>query len=167
MSEVLYANNVDIRQEMSSGATAGMPGFKKEAQIHESLLTRSATRATREVNGMLETTYPTVVPWGASGDVPVLIRSITEDLAVYYAKRSLHPGPGPMSDDVKEEYYDRPMATLQKIQDREVLLNEIPSDDYPDVYHNNDPYYPVFDMDDVIDQRVDPDRLDDIADKKE
>lgn len=161
-----YAANFDIREELNAGAVEGDKNYKGEAQLHEALITRSAKHATRVIDGKLESVYPDQVPWAASGDVPTLVRSVAEDLSVYYVRRAKHPGPGPMSDDVKGEYYDKPMAILEQIADREILLNEL-SIGYPDVYHSRKNRDPIFDMDDVIDQEVDPELLDDISNAKD
>lgn len=167
MSAIQYAANWDIRSELNAGASEGDKGYKGEDQIHEALITRSALHATRDINGKLEKLYPTQVPYAASGDVPPLLRSIAEDLSVYYVRRAKHAGPAPMADGVKEEYYDNPMAMLDDIASGKMELNELnAAESYNDTFDANEDYLPTFDVDPVENQFEDEDRLDDIADSK-
>jgi len=164
--ETIYASVVDIRSELSGGAERGDQSYMDESQLHEALVVKSARHATRDINGKLEKTYPGQVPYAASGDVPLLLQSIANDLAVYYIKRAQHPGPGPMSAEVKSEYWDKPMAMLDDIADRKMMLGGLGSTS-DDVYDANAGYVPVFDVDPIEDQFLDPNRLEDIVDARD
>jgi len=166
MSELSYASYSDIRSELSGGAEKGDQSYMDESQLHEVLVVKSARHATRDINGKLEKTYPGQVPYAASGDVPLLLQSIANDLAVYYIKRAQHPGPGPMSAEVKSEYFDKPMAMLNDIADRKMMLGGLGSTS-DDVYDANEGYTPVFDIDSTLDQGADPERILDIADARD
>jgi len=167
MAEVIYAASGDIRVELNAGAPQGADSYKGEDEIRGAIITLSAERATRVIDGKLEKTYPNDVPWGSVASVPLLIVSIANDLSVYYVRRSKHPGPGPMSDDVKEEYWDKPMEMLDAMAAGAMELPELASSTSVDeVSSSTEGYISVFDMDDVINQEVDPSRLDDIADSK-
>ena len=163
MTEVIYGSSGDVREELNAGAAPGDNEYKGESQIKGAIITRGLRRATRIINGKLEATYPGKIPF-AAGDIPALIETIASDLAVCYTRRSKHPGPAPMSDDAKANYCDAPMDLLKEIADREIELPELTGAvNYPETFHSQEGHTPIFDVDSVLDQEVDPDRLDDIA----
>lgn len=168
MAEIIYAVSGDIREELNSGMVAGDIGYKDDSEIRGTLITREARRATRRINSKLKGTYPDSIPFGASGDVPLTIQAIANDIGVFYVRRSKHPGPGPMSDDVKEEYWDKPMAELDEIISAGISLSELDAmgTSSDEVYHTRKNRTPIFDMDSVESQEVSPDLLDDIADSR-
>lgn len=169
MAETIYAVSGDVRDELNAGVVHGEAGWQGENKIKGRLVTTSLRRATRHVNSKLKGPYPEEIPFGASGDVPHTIQSISNDLAVYYVRRAKHPGPGPMSDEVKDEYWDKPNEQLDEIIEAAVALDELDTTDatYDDTYHNQEDRTPIFDMDDVANYEVDPDRLDDISDARD
>ncbi len=165
MPEIIYAISGDIREELNSGAVPGTKNYKDETQIRGDIITRSARRATREVNIRLKNTYPDEIPFAVSGNVPPEIEGIANDLGVYYVLRAKHRGPGPLSATVREQYYNDPLASLKEIVDSGVPLSELGSQgsSVSETSDTNADYEAVFDMDEVENQRVDPDRLGDIA----
>lgn len=164
--ETIYGQSGDCREELNAGMAPGNKGYKDEAAIKGAIITRSLRRATRVINGKLEPVYPGQIPF--TGTVPVLIDTIADDLAVCYVQRSKHPGPGPMTADVKDEYCERAMELLDKLADREMELPELTSTiNYTKTFHTREDRTPVFDMDDVENQGVDPDLLDDISDARD
>ena len=165
MAEIIYGISGDIREELNSGAVPGTKNYKDETQIRGDIITKSARRATRKVNTKLRNTYPDEIPFAAIADVPLEIVSIANDLGVYYVLRAKHRGPGPLAATVKEEYYNNSISELEDIIESGVPLNELDSkgSTVSETSDTNEDYEAVFDMDEVENQRVDPDRLDDIA----
>lgn len=166
MAETIYAVSGDVRESMSVGMNPSATNYKGEIQLPGVLITRGGRSATRYINGKLEAVYPDIVPW-AEGSVPVLIVEIANELAECWIRTKQHPGPAPMSKDVSD-----PCAavkeTLQEIADGKMKLPEITaSTPFDDVGHTRGDYTPVFDMDDVVNQKVDPDLLEDIGESRE
>ncbi len=154
---ILYGSSGDVRLE------AGDPS---EQEVSASLLNLGRIKATRLVDSYLERVYPGQVPIAASGDVPLLVDSLVNSLAVYYIFRSLHRGINPISKDVKEEYWDKPMETLKMLLDRELDLPEFSGVQSDRVIGSRSSFTPIFDVDDDLSSEVDPDLLDDIEDKR-
>lgn len=166
MSEVIYGSSGDTRSELVSGNAVTDQGYLDETQIRGEIITRGLRRATRIINGYLESVYPDSVPF-AAGSIPLLIDSLANDLAVCYVMRSKHSNFPPMSNETKEMYCDETKELLEKLQKREMQLPELTSTDYPETSNNMEDIIPVFDMDDVTNQGVDPDLIDDIRDEKD
>ena len=167
MAEIIYASSGDIREEYNAGAAVGDKGYKDETTLHGVLITRSARRATRVINGKLEGAYPNDIPFTTDASVPKLIKEIADDLSIYYVRRSKHPGQGPMADDVKADYFDSPMELLNEIAAGDTKLSELEtltSDRY--TFHTMKGVNPVFNMGNIEDQEVDPDLLGTIADDR-
>ena len=150
----------------TSGDVRALLGDPTETQVPASLISTTRTKATGLVDSYLEKAYPNKAPWTASGDVPVLVASLTDDLAVYYVKRSKHPAGTPLEDGVKAEYWDKPLATLEKISKREIMLPELTSGLADDVKANKQAYTPIFDLDNETAWVVDPDEQQDISDSR-
>lgn len=153
-----YGSSGDVRELL------GNPG---EAEISATLLTLGRKKATAIVDSALEKVYPSNVPFAATGDVPAIINLITDDLAVYYITRTKHPGPAPLSDDVKAEYWDKPIDLLKKIQNREIDLPELTVTLGAQVDANRKDYTPIFDLDEIESAVVDSDLEDKIEDSRD
>ena len=103
----------------------------------------------------------------AAGDVPALIDDLASTLAVYYVKRSKFPGPGPMAEQIKADFYDKVLEDLEKIKKGEIRLPELTSKVPRDIKSSQSGYTPIFDVDDISNAAIDSDRLDDISDSRE
>ena len=158
MADIVYGSSGDCRLDL---------GSPSEVEVSAQLMFMMRTRATRLVNSYIEKLYPDKIPFTASGDVPKLLDEITNELAVFYIKRGLHPGPDPLSEDVKEEYWNKPIDLLEKISNEEIKLPELTSAEPDRVEANRDDYVPVFDVDKIEESVIDEDLLDDIADERE
>lgn len=165
VTEVAYGSSGDVREELVSGNAQSDQGYLDETQIRGDIITRGLRRATRIINGYLEPVYPDSVPF-AAGSIPVLIDSLANDLAVCYVMRSKHSNFPPMSNETKEMYCDETKELLDKLAKREMQLPELTSTDYPETSNSMEGINPVFDMDAVENQGVDPDLIDDIRDEK-
>jgi hypothetical protein len=169
MAEVAYIGNSDVRTEMSAAIPSGTTGYLGEAQLPDALLTIAVKRATREVNLRLKPHFPAEIPFASSGDVPYTIKGITTDLAVFFTKRAMHPGPAPLSETVKSEYWGKAIEALDKIIDGGIAPSELDSkgattDDR--VYDNVENRTPVFDMDEPMDWGLNENTMDQIEDDR-
>lgn len=152
----------------ASGDIRTALGSPTDAEIGGGIITTGRLKATDLVNLKLKAQFPSSVPWTASGDVPSIINGITNDLSVYYIKRDIHPGPAPIDENTKIEYWEKPLALLEQIATGEVIVPEIGDTGEEDrVKSTTEDYNPVFGMDAVENQGVDSTLLEDIADSKE
>ena len=156
MAELLYGSSGDCRIELGNPA---------EAEVSASLLDLSRKRATRLVNTYVEKAYPSQIPFAASGDVPLILQTLTDDLSVYFIKRSLHPGPTPLSDTIKEEYYNKSVKVLEEIRDGVLAIPEL-AGKQTNILSNRNKYVPIFSGEDIVDSVIDPDLSNDISDSK-
>lgn len=155
---IYYGASGDVRAEL---------GSPTETEVSASLLDLGRKKATALVDSFLEAAYPSNVPFASAGDVPAIIDSITNDFACYYIYRSKTRGLSPVSAEVKEEYWDKPMELLKSIQKGEVALPELTSSLDAEVDANRKDYHPVFDVDAPESAVIDEDLLDDVADDRE
>ena len=155
---IFYGSSGDIRNDL---------GNPTETEISASLIDLARKKATSIVDAMLEVVYPSKVPWTVAGDVPMLINSVTDDLAIYYIRRSKHPGPLPLTKEVKQEYWEQPIDLLKRIQKREIDLPELTSSLDSQIEANRVDYTPIFDLDEIESAVIDPDLLDDIDEKRD
>lgn len=155
MSEILYGQSGDVRAELNNA---------DEVEISAALINTSRQRATRIVNVYLKKAYPDSIPVTDQANVPVLLDSLTNDLATYYCKRTIHQGPSLLSDEIKEEYYERTIKILEEIRDGETTIPELASVAGTDISANRSAYTPTFDVDDSLEHVVDPNLESDIAD---
>jgi len=158
MSELIYGLSGDVRQEL---------GNPSEVEVSAGKILTARTRATRVVNGRLEKLFPDSIPFTSSTNVPVLIDEITNELATFYVKRMSHKGIAPLSDEVKTEYWEKPMQMLQDIIDEKVKLPELTAAEADRMLAPQKDYTPTFDEADELNWVVDPDKLEDIADSKD
>lgn len=156
MAELVYGNSGDCRLEL---------GNPSEAEVSASLLDLSRRNATRLVNSFVEKAYPSQIPFTASDDIPLLLNTITNDLSVYYVKRSLYPGPNPLSDTIKEEYYDKNIEVLKQIRDGELEISEL-AGKQASILANRSAYHPIHDVDNIENHNIDVDLLSDIDDAR-
>ena len=167
MPEILYGASGDIREELNQGAIPGDQSYLDETKIKGALIQSGRKSATRLINAKLEPVYPDQIPF-ASGDVPVFLDTIANTLAVYFVKRSKHPGPAPMSDNIKAEYYDKPIGWLDDLAERKMDLSELTSKiSVAKSFFTHEGRKPAFDVDDTLEQQVDPYLLSDIADARD
>jgi len=160
---IVYGVSGDVRQEL---------GNPSSLEVSTEILEKGRLRATRVVNAFVEKAYPASVPFASSGDVPVLLNEITDELAVFYVKRLTHPGPMPLTEEVKEEYWEKPMQMLSDILEGKIILPELTGNQGDNIVAGTEgpdgkPYTPIFNLDDDKQWMVYPDLLDDIADGRE
>lgn len=151
-----YGASGDVREEL---------GNPTESEYSGSLIERTRKKASALIDVALERTYPAKIPF-ASGDVPVIIDSLANDFATYYCLRAKHTGPVPLSEEKKEEYWDKPFALLESIAKREKAIPELTSSLKRKILSTTQSYSPVFDMDKPEDWAVDSDLKDKIADDR-
>lgn len=153
MAELLYGSSGDVRLELANAS---------EEEISASLLNLGRQKATRLVDSFIEKAYPNQTPFTVSTDIPVLINTLVDDLSVYFIKRSLHPGPNPLSEDVKSEYYDKPMEILKFIRDGELEIPELSGKQGDSVISSQSAYNPTFQEDSELGWKVDSNKESDI-----
>lgn len=156
MSLVLYGSSGDVRAEL---------GNPSEAEYSADDLNRARTKATNLVNAYVSKAYPSQIPFSLGGE-PELLKTTTDDLAVYYAKRAKHPGPLPLSEEVKAEYYDKSIDLLKAISDGVVELPELEGAAGDAVSSPGSTYIPIFGVDNIENQTVDPDLEDHLTDER-
>ncbi len=153
-----YGSSGDIRLQLGSPSETEVAGTK---------INLGNQKATSVVNGYLETQWPDDIPWSASGDVPDLIKEVTTDLATYYTKRDLHPGPMPLSDDVKEEYWNKPIGFLERIITGDLKLPELTSKTYNALQANREDNRSIFDIDPIEEASPPSDLIDEVGDSRD
>lgn len=146
-----YGNSGDIR-EILTPAT--------EAEISGALITLGQKQATNLINSYLERPFPELVPF-AAGDVPAMIDDIATAIATYFVKRARFPGPGPLAEQTKADYYDKSIEDLQKISKGELKLPELTSKIKRDIKSTQAEYVPTFGVGDIESSAIDTDHLDD------
>ena len=149
-----------------SGDVRTWQGNVGENEISGAMITLALADATNDVNAYLEKPFPELVPF-AAGDVPALVDSIATSLAVYYVRLAKFPGPGPMSEQAKANFYDKAIEKLGKIQKGEIRLPEFTSKTTRDIKSTQADYTPIFGISPVEDSVVDVDRLEDEADERD
>ena len=150
-----------------SGDVRESAGNLSEAEISAGSIALARKRATNIVNGYLEKKYPSSIPFATAADVPELVHTLTTDLSVYYIKRDSHPGPVPLAEDVKSEYYEKVIEMLEKIAEGELAIPELEAKDDDSIYSAQSEYTPTFAQDDVEDSIIDGDKLEDISDARD
>jgi hypothetical protein len=158
MSELIYGVSGDIRIEL---------GSPSEVEVPASHILIAQTRATRVVNGRLEKSFPDSIPFTSSVDVPVLITEIVNELSTFYVKRAKHKGIAPLSDEVKTEYWEKPMQMLQDILEEKVKLPELTATEADRMLAPQKDYRSTFQEDGELDWTIDSDKLEDISDSRE
>ena len=93
---------------------------------------------------------------------PGIVEGISTDLCVIEAKRRKNPGILNENDRITESSH---YAMLEALKDHKISLPSISEKQL--VESNTEDFTPVFDVDDELNQVVDEDRLDDIADDRE
>jgi phage gp36-like protein len=93
---------------------------------------------------------------------PGIIEGISTDLCVIECKRRKNPGILNENDRITESSH---YAMLEAIKDHKISLPSISEKQL--VESNTEDYNTIFDVDDELNQEVDEDRLDDIADDRE
>jgi len=159
-----YGSSGDIRADMNGGLAITHNNYMGEAQLSGALITRAQRNAYATINSKLESSYPSQVPW-ASGSEPALLYEIANKLSMCFILTRKNPGSDPLDKNRRERYCEEPIKELDQIAEFEMQLPEISSPLGAKVSHNRD-YTPVCDMDDLENQRVDPDLLDDIVDER-
>lgn len=136
-----------------------------EAEISGALITTSLTRATNIINSYLERPYPELVPF-AAGDVPAMIDDIATAIATYFVKRARFPGPGPLAEQTKADYYDKSIEDLKAISKGELKLPELTSKIKRDIKSTQADYLPIFGIGDETTASIDSDHLQDESDER-
>ena len=144
-------------------------GFSQstEVEVPGAIITTCLTKATNLVNSYLGHTYPEQVPYTVVGDIPAMINDLTTDLAIYFTKRSKHPGPGPLAEEIKSYYYDKSITMLENLRDKKLMLPEITAKIERDITANQIDFQPTFGIGDELSQSVDSNHLQDEADKRQ
>lgn len=157
MSELLYGSSGDVRLEL---------GSPDEVEVSASLINTSRQKATRLINTYCKNAYPDNIPFATAADIPLVLDSLANDLSVYFVKRSLHHGPSPLSDEIKIEYYENSIKLLEEIRDGKTVISELDDAQGTSIDTNRSGYIPIFDVDGELEQKVDSDLSDDIADER-
>lgn len=171
-NEVLYGSSGDVRDEVNVCVLPSTAGhYADETEIPGKLIINSLRKATRVINGFLEPVYSNVVPYTDITSPAKLLDEIANDMATYYVLRSASAKVAPVSAEKKMDYFDVYMEVdkgiLWKIREREIQLPELTSqyiDEIKTVRAAG--RAPIFDVDKITDQEVDPNLLDDISDER-
>lgn len=156
MALYLYGSATDVRAEL---------GNPDETEYTASDITRARTSATNIVNAYIQKAYPSQVPY-TSATEPEIVKTITNDLAVYFARRSKHPGPAPLSETLRQEYYERNIELLKGIAEGEVEIPEM-EDALGDSVLTSREGHPIFDVDEIEKHIIDDDTLEEIDDSRD
>lgn len=154
---ILYGASGDVRGEL---------GNPDELEYSASDILRARTKATNLIDSYVVAAYPSQIPFSTASDVPAILNTVCDDLAVYFARRSKHPGPGPLSKDVKSNYYETSIQILEQIRDGKLEISELEATKGDEISANREDYSPIFDVDSELESRVDPDLETDISDSR-
>src|SRR3990167_2237191 len=138
----------------SSGDVRTFLGSPSEAEVPGTLITTCLTRATNDVDSYLEHTYPEQIPFTVAADIPAKINDIATDIAVYYVKRAKFPGPGPLTESIKTDFYDKAIAELEKLRDKKLMLPELTAKIERDITANQIEFQPTFGLGDELSQSI-------------
>jgi phage gp36-like protein len=128
-----------------------------ETELTEAFLTDIKTYIDGIIDAFLNNRY--TLPLSST---PGIIEGISTDLCVIEAKRRKNPGILNENDRITESSH---YAMLEAIKDHKISLPSISENQL--VESNTKDYSPIFGVDDELNQEVDEDRLDDIADDRE
>jgi len=161
-----YGNSGDVRADLNGGLPTTHDNYMGEEQISGALIERGRRSAYATVNSKLQQAYPSYVPW-ASGSEPNIIYEIANKLTMCFVLSRKNPDSQPLSKERRVEYCEEPMDMLDKLASFEMEFPEIETPLGDRVYNTRSGYTPACDMDDVENQRIDPDLLEDIADDRD
>ena len=156
--ELLYGISTEIKRELQNPS---------EEEVSTSDITAAQRRATRLINAYLGSIVMGALPWTDRTGVPAIVDTLAEELAVYYIKRAKHPGPAPLDNSIKVEYYDKAIGVLEQIQKGQMSIPELESVISASLIQcNRENYRPTFDVDEDINQTQDENLLEDITDSR-
>lgn len=156
---MLYlCNSGDVRESL---------GSPDEVEYSAISLEMGRRRATNLINSYVQRVYPSQIPFTASGDVPALLETLAIDLSVYFCKRDKHQGPAPLSDEIKEEYYDKSIALLESISKGEVEIPELEGKQGDAILAPQSAYSPTFGEGDELSWDVSSEKLTDEEDERD
>lgn len=153
---VVYGASGDVRAEL---------GSPSELEVSASDILRGRSKATNVINLYIGQAYPSKVPF-SSDSIPESITEIANDLSTYFIKRFKHPGPTPLSEDVKKEYYEDNIKLLELIRDGKLEIPELQGDLGDAIQANRADYTTIFDLDETEEHIIDNDLKDHISDNR-
>lgn len=151
----------------SSGDVREILGNPSESEVSAIKISLGRKKATDLINIYLEKAYPGQVPIESSSDIPSIVNELASDLSVYYIKRDLHPGPLPLEDGVKSEYYDKSIDILKQIKDGEISLPEFTGKQGDTLLSSQSEFSPTFDEGPDLGWVVDSDKLENLSNSKD
>ncbi len=161
-----YGNSGDVRSDLSGGIPSTHNNYQGESQISGILIERGRRYAYNIINGKLQPSYPTEVPW-ASGGEPDIIYEIANKLTQCFVLNTKSVGREPVDKSKREDLCEHPVEMLDQLASGEMEFVEIENPFGPKVYHTHSRRTPIADMDPIVNHWIDPDRLDDIRDERE
>lgn len=171
-TEILYGASGDVRDEINAYVNPTTAGhYSDETELPGRLIINALRRATRFINGYLETVYADQIPFTSAGDVPKLLDEIGSDIATFYCFRSISSKAGQTNEEIKRDYFDiyanEDDGILPQLRDREIQLSELTgsfAEDAKGAGSISRP--PIFDVDSTLNHEVDQERLNDIAEER-
>ena len=160
-----YGASGDCRADLNGSLPSTHDNYMGEDQIAGALIERGRRWAYSLINGKLEPSYPSNVPW-TSGNEPELIYEISNLLTQYFVLNKKNLGDDSLDKKKVKALYDEPIKLLDQLASFEMHLPEIESPLGDKVFHTHSERTPVCDMGDIENQRVDPDLLDGIKDAR-
>lgn len=162
---VYYGDSGDVRADLNGGLPTTHDNYAGEVQIAGALIERGRRWAYNLINTKLEPSYESHVPW-TPGSEPSLIADISNNLTQYFVLSKKNVGNEALDKKKVKELYDEPMELLKQLMNYEIYLPEIPKPLGDKVFHTHSGITPATNVDDILNQQVDPDLLDDIADER-
>jgi len=152
-----YCSDSDVRNILTGVGTDVMGTAAVAAHI---------TRADSIIDTKLGARYN--VPFSTT---PPVVETISADIAAFYVMRTLYTQESQNESDWTLELYKRANSLLDKIAEGKLPLLDSSGNTLSvradEVESTTAGYTPTFDVGKTINQEVDPDRIDDIADEKE
>ncbi len=160
-----YGSSGDIRADLAGGLASTADNFIDEDEVSGALIERGRRHAYAVINGKLEPAFPVEVPW-VSGGEPLLVSEISNRLSMCFVYRRINPDSTELSKDRKTAFCDEPMEILEELAEGTMELSEVTNPFGDKVFHTRANRKPATDMGPIENQRIDPDLLDDIEDRR-
>ncbi len=160
-----YGDNATIRLDfLSGGVDKGHPQYQAEGQVLDALITNGRKYAFEVINRILRGRYGSAIPF-TSGSEEELIKQYSNIIAAWWIQNNRLPHLQNVIENPLNSMYAETIDDLKEIaKTGKGLADTAPTK--AAAFHTRANRTPIFDVDDPIDQDVDPDLLDDISDAR-
>ena len=145
-----FCESIDVLTNLNMSAT----------DVPSALLTKAIIKADAEIRAAFSSDL--LAALDALENTPAIIKSLAEDIASYYVMRGLYSGKMPSTNEWIDRYKEA-KDTLEKIAEGNLQIEGITLK-VGTVQSSTKDYKRTFDERDETDWKIDPDKLEDLAD---